>query len=29
MRKLLIAWVVFDVGTDLAFFGWVAWKAVM
>jgi hypothetical protein len=29
MRKLLIAWIIFDVGSDLIFFGWLAWKVVM
>jgi hypothetical protein len=27
MRKLVIAWLVFDVGTDIAFYGWLALKA--
>jgi hypothetical protein len=29
MRKALILWLIFDVGTDLAFYGWVLWKAVV
>jgi hypothetical protein len=26
MRKALILWLVFDVGTDAAFWGWAAWQ---
>jgi hypothetical protein len=25
-RKLVVAWLVFDVGTDLAFYGYIAWS---
>jgi hypothetical protein len=27
MRKLVIMWFIFDVGSDLAFYGYLAWRA--
>lgn len=26
MRKALVLWLVFDVGTDVAFYGYAAWQ---